>query len=73
MSHDHINPLQWHQALGLARQSCARIFRDGGTPDEALAAFGLARTSAGRSADWSKVVEMIAESLCTHQPASHAA
>ncbi len=73
MSHDHINPLQWHQALGLARQSCARIFRDGGMPEDALAAFGIARTFPAGSADWSKVVEMIAESLCSHQLTSHAA
>lgn len=73
MSHDHINPLQWHQAVGLARQSCARIFRDGGTPADALRAFGIVKTSGGRSADWSKVVELIAESLCAQQPVSRAA
>jgi hypothetical protein len=73
MSRDHINPLQWHQAIGLARQSCARIFRDGGTPADALAAFGLARASGERSADWSKVVEIIAEGLCAQQSLSHAA
>ena len=56
----HINPLQWHQSLGYARQACARIFRDGGTPAEALAAFGL---KAGSTADWSRAVDVIAQSL----------
>ncbi len=42
MSPHHVNPLQWHQAVGVARQSCARFFRDGGTPADALGAFGVA-------------------------------
>ena len=41
MSFNHVNPLQWHQAVGVARQSCARFFRDGGAPADALLAFGL--------------------------------
>jgi hypothetical protein len=58
---DHINPFQWHQAMGVARQACARIFRDGGRPADALAAFGLKDAV---SKDWSKTVEAIAEALC---------
>lgn len=61
MTPEHINPLQWHQALGVARQSCARFFRDGGTPADALAAFGLKQSAAS---DWSHAVERIAEVLC---------
>ena len=61
MARDHINPLQWHQALGVARQSCARLFRDGGTPEDALRAFGLKPSAAD---DWSHAVELIAEMLC---------
>ena len=56
----HINPVQWQQSLGVARQASARIFRDGGTPDDALRAFGL---KAGQGSDWSKAVEAIAEAL----------
>jgi hypothetical protein len=56
----HINPLQWHQSLGYARQACARIFRDGGTPADALAAFQL---KAQGALDWSKAVELIAEAM----------
>lgn len=73
MSHDHVNPLQWHQAVGYARQSCARIFRDGGAPADALAAFGIAEPADGPLSDWSKAVEVIADALCTRQPARRAA
>ena len=63
MSFNHINPLQWHQAMGVARVSCARFFRDGGMPADALLAFGLsADERCGQ--DWSRTVEAIAESLC---------
>ena len=67
----HINPLQWHQALGVARQSCARFFRDGGVPADAMQAFGLPPGEAG-AIDWSKAVEAIAGMLCA-APARKAA
>jgi hypothetical protein len=56
----HIHPMQWHQSVGYARQACARIFRDGGSPADALAAFGV---KAGVEADWSRAVELIAEAI----------
>ena len=66
MTPAYINPLQWNQALGYARQACARVFRDGGRPEDALAAFGL--TGKGAKADgitdWSKAVEAIAQVMC---------
>ncbi len=62
MNQSHINPVQWNQAQGVSRQSCARIFRDGGTPIDALQAFGL--MAATTDADWSKAVDLIAEKLC---------
>ena len=65
MFHDHINPMQWHQSLGIARQSCARIFRDGGTPADAARAFGIHDIEAGL--DWVKAVEQIAGKLCVQQ------
>jgi hypothetical protein len=61
MSPHHINSMQWQQAIGYARQACARIFRDGGSPTEACRAFGLAIETA---ADWSIAVDRIAQSLC---------
>ncbi|MGE3067276.1 MAG: hypothetical protein AB7K67_16965 [Hyphomicrobiaceae bacterium] len=60
--HPHINPLQWHQSIGYARQICARIFRDGGRPEDALSAFGLGDGAA--PTDWSAAVDRIAQSLC---------
>lgn len=59
MQYEHINPALWQQSLGLARQSCARIFRDGGKPEDALSAFGIG-CEAGRTVDWFKAVEMVA-------------
>ncbi len=67
MFHDHINPMQWHQAQGIARQSCARIFRDGGSPADAVHAFGLSEVEPGL--DWVKAVEQIAGKLCAQQQA----
>ena len=64
-----INPVQWNQSLGYARQACARIFRDGGKPADAVMAFGL--EPAGVT-DWSKAVERVAECL-SRTPARHAA
>lgn len=55
------NPVQWQQSLSYARQACARVFRDGGAPGDALATFGL---SAVEATDWSTAVEAIAEALC---------
>ena len=64
MGPDHVNPLQWHQAVGVARQSCARLFRDGGSPADALHAFGLP-AEARLNDDWGRAVEAIAEVLCS--------
>ena len=57
----HVNPVQWQQNIGLARQACARIFRDGGTPMDALKAFHL---GAGEpTITWNTVVDRITASL----------
>jgi hypothetical protein len=57
----HISTVQWEQAIGYAREACARIFRDGGTPRAALTAFGINGTDPG---DWSTAVDRIAQVLC---------
>jgi hypothetical protein len=59
---NHINPIQWQQTLGLARTACARIFRDGGQPADALAAFGIGENASG--IDWSTATDRIAASMC---------
>jgi hypothetical protein len=58
----HINPLQWNEAVGYARAVCARFFRDGGGPAEAMHAFGL--TAPETAGDWSIAVDRIALALC---------
>jgi hypothetical protein len=63
MTPEQMNPMQWHQAQGVARQSCARFFRDGGTPADALRAFGIT-TEIEVNADWSRAVDAIAQTLC---------
>lgn len=63
----HINPLQWNEAVAIARQGCARVFRNGGAPKDALASFGLLPDAAAPKADWAKTVEMIAGTLCQPQ------
>ena len=62
MKPSHINPAQWDNAVGYARQSCARIFRHGGTPIDAMSSFGLAGQAG--DANWGNAVENIAMSLC---------
>jgi len=58
MTPNHVNPVQWQQSVGYARNVCARVFRDGGRPADALAAFGLTAVDAPQ--DWSVVVDRIA-------------
>lgn len=71
MRADHINPQQKSHAIGLARQACARVFRDGGSPADALEAFGLAAHS--QVSDWGRAVDLIADALCSRTPARRAA
>ena len=61
----HLNPIQWHQALSVSRQTCARVFRDGGTPAEAIAAFGMVAERDDRLS-WEKAVDLIAAEICAH-------
>ncbi len=62
MTPNHINSVQWAQAIGYSRQACARVFRDGGQPADALSAFGL--DADDESTDWSRAVDLIATTLC---------
>ncbi len=56
-----ISPAHWHQSVGYARQACARVFRDGGSPADAIAAFGA---EAAGALDWGRAGEVIADALC---------
>jgi hypothetical protein len=72
MTPDHISSVQWSHAMGVARQTCARFFRDGGRPADALRAFGLAVDGAA-ACDWCRAVERVAEALCAAEPMRRAA
>jgi hypothetical protein len=63
MTPNFAHPAEWQQMTGLARTACARIFRDGGNPADALRAFGLPDADAPR--DWSVAVDRIAASFAT--------
>lgn len=67
MTQSNVNPAQKSHAIGLARQACARVFRDGGAPADALEAFGLAASDADKG--WEQAVELIANALCSQRPA----
>ena len=71
MTKQHLNPVQYDQFVGYARQACARIFRDGGSPADALKAFGL-KSDGEAASDWSRVVEIIAASFAS-RPLARAA
>lgn len=62
MSHRQFNSIEWTQALGLARHSCARGFRDGLSPADIMRAFGLVEEE--QAADWSHAVQAIAAVIC---------
>lgn len=59
----HLNAVQWDQAVGLARHACARIFRNGGTPVDAVKAMGLGAAAA--TLDWDRAIRSIAIHFCT--------
>ena len=61
----HINPIQWHHAISVSRQACGRVFADGGSPADAVVAFGL-NAEADSELTWEKAVDHIAEELCAH-------
>jgi len=65
----HVNPILWQQSIGLARQISARVFRDGGTAGDAVAAIGL---KAEANLTWDKAVELIAGELSRSRASTQA-
>ncbi len=55
---------EWHQAVGVARNVCARIFRDGGKPADAVKTFGIENHD-DITMDWSRAVDLVAQAMCT--------
>jgi hypothetical protein len=62
MTKQYVNSAEWDHATGVARQVCARVFRDGGAPADALDTFGLAHSDI--QSDWRSAVDSIAHALC---------
>lgn len=62
---------EWDHATGVARQICARVFRDGGAPADALDTFGLAHDEV--QGNWRDAIELIAHALCRTADANVAA
>ena len=67
----NINAIEWAQANDRARHICARVFRDGGAPIDALTFHGV--RSDCDAHDWGKAVELLAEAFCDHAPMKRAA
>lgn len=65
----HVNPILWQQSIGLARQISARVFRDGGSASDAVAAIGL---KADAKLTWDKAVELIAGELSRNRATTDA-
>lgn len=59
----HIDPAEWAMAVEQARHVCARLFRDGATPADALVAMGVSPVS-GNENDWATTVDKIARLVC---------
>lgn len=57
----HVRPQQWRQTVDVARETCARFFRDGRSPADALRAYRMAPSGL---VDWGYAVNVIAEIRC---------
>ncbi|MFZ1103678.1 MAG: hypothetical protein WAN86_12690 [Hyphomicrobiaceae bacterium] len=66
----HVRPQVWRQAIDIARETCARFFRDGRSPDDAMRAYGIA---ASGLVDWAYAVNVIAEIHCAPAECRHVA
>jgi hypothetical protein len=67
--HD-VRPRQWRQAADVAREACARFFKDGRSPADAMRAYGLAASGA---ADWTQAVNVLVELHCANRDAKRVA
>jgi hypothetical protein len=59
----NINPVQWSQAVGLARQAAARVYRNGGSARDAAGSLGV-KLAKETDLCWDRAVEMMAERVC---------
>lgn len=59
----HINSAQWTEAVGRAHDYCSAIGRRGGSPIDAVRAYGLFKLDID-PADWDKAEVIIALAMC---------
>lgn len=62
---ENINPQEWEQALTQARSICMRLFKKGGTPLDALKAYGIHHICS--HPNWGVAIETIAYANCSEQ------
>ena len=67
----HINEVEWAQANDRARHICARVFRDGGAPSDALVSHGVSENCDAN--DWGRAVDLIAQAICAQAPVNRRA
>lgn len=60
---DYVNPIEWELALSMARSICADVFREGGTPKDALRTYGVRQTLT--HPNWQTAIDIIAYSNCS--------
>ena len=60
----NINPLQWHDAIGMASEFCADLAEKGCLPEDAVKAYGLKEDDIDTQ-DWDKAAQLIALMLST--------
>ncbi len=65
---NQINSTQWTEAVGRARNYCTAIDRRGGSPLDAVRAYGLFELDQEPS-DWEKARQIIALAMC--KPSRH--
>ncbi len=63
ITQNQINPAQWTEAVGRAHNYCEAIDRRGGTPVDAVRAYGLFKLERDPS-DWNKAELIIALAMC---------
>ncbi len=66
---NQINPSAWTEAIDRAHNYCTAIDRRGGTPTDAVRAYGLFKLDSDPS-DWDKAEQIIALAMCkpTNRP-----
>ncbi len=67
---NQLNPGQWTEAVGRAQNYCAAIDRRGGTPIDAVRAYGLFKLD-DEPSDWTKAEQIIALAMCKPTPRAH--